>query len=321
MPSSKFAVALFLVIGWLAMPGFAAGAGITVTPDIVYGAGVVNSTAEPTSRPLMMDAYLPVARQGHATPAIILAFGGAFHRGDKGDFQFEEDGARDSSMAAYCRDLAARGIACFSIDYRVTPEDPVLPDHLPYDHAMPRDVLEDQGRVSRIELVRARMGLPPLDDVSRAQLYNATFAGISDAAKALDFVRDHANRYHIDPQNIAVGGFSAGATIMMNLAYGLHADVSGVVSLSGAYWGYELAQTIGPDEAPALMFVGQHDLPGIVQSGQAIAGLLATQGNNVESAWVPGFGHFYPKEAPSLAEGYSRMAVIDRIVKFLKARP
>jgi len=308
---------LLLFAGALMVAGSkqATGAEVTVLTDVDYGRGIIAASSTPREKPLKLDAYLP-AKADAATPAIILAFGGAFHRGNKGDFQYEEDGARDTSMAGYCAALAARGIACFSIDYRLTPDDPALPAGLSYDHAMPQTALEDAGRVSRIEVVRARMGLAPLDVQSRKQLYNATFAGIQDAANALAFVRSNADKYGIASDKIIVGGFSAGATMMLNLAYGVHADVAGVVSLSGAYWGYELAQTIGPDQPPALMFMGQVDLPGIVQSGQAIAGLLTAHGNQVETAWVPGFGHFYPKEAPSLGNAFTRLSVIDRIARF-----
>jgi len=289
---------------------------ITIINDVVYGQGIVAAATDPHLRDLKLDAYLPDVSD-EPTAAIILAFGGAFHRGSRGQFQFSENGARDSSMADYCMALAQRGYACFSIDYRLTPDDPELPSTFSLEHALPPSWLENPQTVDRIETVRKRMGLPPLDENSRAQLYNATFAGVADAKAALDFVRDNASTYNIKPDKIAVGGFSAGASTMLNLAYALNADVSGVVSLSGAYWGFDISASVESGGPPALLFVGQWDLPGIILSGSAFSKILRAKGITIEEAWVPGFSHFYPMEAPSLGESFSRESVIDRIAVFM----
>src|SRR3546814_19851764 len=70
----------------------------------------------PRERDLLVDVYRPVAggKPLANRPAVIMAFGGAFHRGDKGEEHFTEDGAQDSSMADYCRRFARDGYACFS---------------------------------------------------------------------------------------------------------------------------------------------------------------------------------------------------------------
>jgi acetyl esterase/lipase len=288
-------------------------------PNIPYGAGIVAASSKPFERELTLDAYIPKtsATEAILRPAVILAFGGAFHRGEKGDFQFSEDGASDSSMADYCAALARRGFACFSIDYRLVPEDPALPSNLDDSKLMPKALLKNPAITSRIEFVRQKMGLPSLDEKSREQLWNGTFAAVQDMETALNFVRTNAHEFRVDPTKIAVGGFSAGAITAINLAYGKQADVQAVVALSGTSWGYDLNKTVSNDSPPLLMFAGQWDLSGIRLGSAGISNLLQARGAPLSQAWVPGFGHFYPMEAPSLASEFDQKSVIDRVARFL----
>jgi len=289
-----------------------------VLKDVVYGNGLIGASGRPTPRNLLLDAYIPTQEDGGTMrPAVILAFGGAFHRGEKGDFQFSEDGASDSAMADYCVALARRGFVCFSIEYRLTPEDPALPDGIDESVLMPKRQLESPIVTGRVEFVRQKMGLSPLDEQSREQLWNATFAAVQDMETALNFVRTNSERYHIDPDLIALGGFSAGAMTAINLAYGKRADVRAVVALSGASWGYDLTATLSAHAPPLLLFAGQWDLPGIRQGSAGIARLFNARGVRAQQAWVPGFGHFYPMEAPSLAFDFDQQSIIERVTHFL----
>lgn len=292
---------------------------IEILRDETYGSAIVGASGDRQERPMMLDVYLPStpAAYGKGRQAIILAFGGAFHRGNKGDLQYAEDGARDSSMADYCTTLAQRGLVCFSIDYRVVPDDPPFPVGWSTNGAMSKELLHNPLMTGRIETVRARMGIPPLDDQSRDQLWNATFAAVEDFENALNFVKANANKYGVDPERVAVGGFSAGAITAINLAYGRGADVCATVSISGASWGYDLKKTVRKKSPALLQFAGQWDLPAIQYGNAGIAKLLSSRGVSVVQAWVPGFGHFYPKEAPSLAVDFDKTSVIDRIVDFL----
>ncbi|MEZ5998367.1 MAG: alpha/beta hydrolase fold domain-containing protein [Hyphomonas sp.] len=292
---------------------------VIVRKDMVYGSGVVGAPSAPRARDLTLDAYLP-AGDGKPTPAIVMAFGGAFHRGSKGDFHFTEDGAQDSSMADYCRMFAANGIACFAIDYRLAPESPAFPDGARDAVTVPKALLDDPGAMARIALVRERMQLPPLDAESREAYWATTFAATEDMGNALAYVRQNAAAFGIDPTNIAIGGFSAGAITAINLAYGTGADVSAVVSLSGTIWGYDVTQTAQAGEPPLLLFAGQQDLPGIRWGSGEISRQFSGRGIDVETAWVPGFGHFYPMGAPSLGAGFSRLSVEERILDFLHRR-
>ena len=288
----------------------------SVQRNIVYGQGVISASTTPLVRDLLLDAYLP-EQTDHPTPAVIMVFGGAFHRGRKEDVHYLEDGAQDSSMARYCQMLASKGTACFAIEYRLTPEDPAMPDGLPADHRLPKALLADPNVTARIALVRDRMGLQPLDEASREQYWNATFAAVEDTETAINHVRSNAAAYRIDPDRLALGGFSAGAITTMNVTYALNAPVCAAVTISGAIWGYNLLETVHEDAPPLLMFAGQQDLSGIRYGSGLIASILPTHGVEVEAAWIPGFGHFYPMGAVSLGPNYTRQSVEERILNFL----
>lgn len=290
-----------------------------IQKDVVYGYGAVDASGKGRLRPLLLDAYLPKRSTAKEKPhpAIILAFGGAYHRGGKGNYQFSEDGASDSSMADYCEAISNRGIACFSIDYRLTPEDPAFPKGWDQANLMSKKLLSSPIVTGRVETVRQRMSLPPLDDQSREQLWNATFAAVEDLETALKFIRKNADNYGIDPDQIAVGGFSAGAMTAINLAYGKGTNVQAVVSLSGTIWGYDLNKTVSDKAPPLLIVAGQWDLEGIRHGSAGITKLFVSRNVATSQAWVPGFGHFYPKEAPSLSSQFDKVSVIDRIIRFL----
>jgi acetyl esterase/lipase len=88
---------------------------------------------------------------------------------------------------------------------------------------------------------------------------NAILEAKQDAQTAVAFIRTHAATYGIDPTRIAIGGTSAGAITAMNVGYATAetpaSAVRAAVSLSGA----NLFSTIGPGDAPALLFHGTAD--------------------------------------------------------------
>ena len=294
---------------------------VAVQTDVVYGQGRVGATgANPHLRDLRMDVYRPLAdgKPLNGRPAVIMAFGGAFHRGSKGLDRFVEDGASDSAMGEYCRSVAAAGYACFSIEYRLVPEDPALPSGLDPAVLMPKAMLKDPVMTSRIDVVRGRMGLPPLDDASREQLWNTVFAATEDLASAVAFVRANADRLGVDAERVAIGGFSAGGLAAVNAAYGLRAPVKAVVSLSGGMGGFDLRKTASPGLPAGLFVIGQNDLDGVFVGTRGVLGILAAAGVRTESAWMPGFGHFYPMGATSLGNDISKLTLEARVLRFLE---
>ncbi|KQZ71770.1 hypothetical protein ASE06_20555 [Sphingopyxis sp. Root214] len=296
---------------------------VQLTRDLVYGRAPINATGNrPQERDLLLDVYRPVAdgKPLANRPAVIMAFGGAFHRGSKGEERFTEDGAQDNSMADYCRRFARDGYVCFSIDYRLAQEDPGLVKPVEEKKLVPKSVNLSPAATARVEIVRQRMGLPPLDDRTRDQYWRSILGAAEDMAMATEFVRSHSGKFGVDAERIALGGFSAGAITALNAAYGIGTPVKAVFALSGAVGGYNPSQTVEPGMPPALFFVGQNDLEGIQAGTRFIVKALTDKGIAAETAWVPGFGHFYPMGAVSLGSDVSRTPVETRILVFLEAK-
>jgi dienelactone hydrolase len=293
--------------------------GISITRDVVYGEGLVDQAAGVRARDLLMDVYAPGGSSDalEERPAIILAFGGSFHRGDKGEGRYEEDGAQNSSMADYCRMFAHEGYVCFSIEYRLTQEDPVLARSIEPLKLMPPALAVTPTTTARIDFAREKMGLPKLDNAGREKLWRAILAASEDMTTAVEHVRTYSDRYNVAPDRLAIGGFSAGAITAINAAYGANTPVKAVVSLSGSSWGYNLGAMTTSEQPPILMLVGQDDLPGIRSGSAGISALFDQKGIEYESAWVAGFGHFYPMGAITLAPDLSKASVSDRIIDFL----
>ncbi len=294
--------------------------GVSVQTDVVYGQGRVGASGpEVHLRDLKMDVYRPIADGAplNARPAVIMAFGGAFHRGSRGTARFEEDGASDSAMGEYCHAFAAAGYACFSVEYRLVPEDPALPEGLDPAVLLPKAMLNDPVATARVDVVRGRMGLPLLDEKSREQLWNGVFAAADDLTRAVRFVREQAGQFGVDPERVALGGFSAGALSAVNAAYGMGAPVKAVISLSGGLGGFDLRKTARPGMPPVLFVIGQNDLPAVQFGTQGLLAALAGAGIPTEGAWMPGFGHFYPMGATSLGSDMTRYTLRSRALQFL----
>ncbi len=287
---------------------------------VVYGQGVVRKEGEEVSRDLWMDIYHPTEATTTPRPAVVLTFGGAFHRGSP-RLTFQSGGAQDTSMGNYCRRFAARGYTCFAIDYRLTPEGPV-PSGEGYqaDWIAPDSLLPLLPQANHI---RGTMDLPPLDFSIPEQektMVDGVISAAEDLRKAVLHIREFADTYEIDPNRIALGGFSAGAVTSWNVAHGMGVPVSGVFLLSGTDAGFDVnkAVTASSNRPPILMFMGQYDLAGALSSVPMLIDHYQKVGVDHEFAWVPGFGHFYPAGAASLGSDAVSMSVEGRIAEFLE---
>jgi len=146
---------------------------VEVIPDVVYGKGVVRDLQDPTRtwmKDLLLDAYLPVDCPYDAKPVLLLVHGGGFRGGDK----------RAEPFRVLGRSFAARGFACFSINYRLHGDNPPVPPEY-----------ETHGP------------------------HRAAHAAFVDTKRAIRWIRAHKKEYGLDPDRIAALGGSAGAVSVL----------------------------------------------------------------------------------------------------------
>ena len=89
---------------------------------------------------------------------------------------------------------------------------------------------------------------------------NAVNVAVQDAETAIGWMRDNAATYHIDPDRIAIGGFSAGAITSLMEAYNIppaRYAPTAVLDFSGGMYGSE--GTIQAGAPPAFVLHGTAD--------------------------------------------------------------
>ncbi|WP_070963430.1 alpha/beta hydrolase [Vibrio sonorensis] len=293
------------------------GEGYSIKTDVPYGKGVITKNGMVASRDLVMDVVQPDVPIAENNPAIVLAFGGNFIRGDKNQ-AYSVDGAQTTSMRDYCKRFAQEGYTCVAIDYRLSREEPIVSNigysnEVLVDSELRFDALHD-----RHNMLRVGKGLDPLPKETDI-VKNSVIAASEDMFTAVRFLRDNADQYAIDPDRIALGGFSAGAITSFNVAYGMQAPVKAVFGNSGYGLGFDFSSMSQGSQAlpPALIHFGHTDLTPLLDAAEPVLENYKAVGVEVETAWVPGFGHFYPAEATSLGEGVSKQSVQERILDFL----
>lgn len=291
---------------------------VEVQTDVPYARAGIDydrqSGESRRQRKLQLDIYRPRVTDDTLRPALILAFGGAFHRGTKSEEVFEGE-APSTSVAQYCHEFARRGYVCFSIDYRLMPEepDPGLTRFLPADFSY---------STARIDHVRAVLGLPPC---TPRMIADTLEAATDDMCNAVAFVRSRSQAFAVDLSRIAIGGFSAGASIALNAALAEHAPTAAVVALSGrvaqpVLEGFVRSCRAG-QPAPALLAIyGENDLPELRAFQADLRERLATSGADHQIGIVPGAGHFYLRTSGVELAGAPAGDVETVVAEFLHAR-
>ncbi|MGI9433663.1 MAG: alpha/beta hydrolase, partial [Geminicoccaceae bacterium] len=148
-------------------------------------------------------------------------------------------------------------------------------------------------------------------------MMNGIRTATEDLNKAMEFILANAESYNVDPDRIALQGFSAGAVTSVHVAYALNAPVAAVIANSGGPVGFDITKTVSADSPPLLLFVGQHDLEGAIELAPVVRDIFAKADATFEFAWVPGAGHFYSASATSLGTDVLRLSIEDRIARFL----
>lgn len=134
-----------------------------------------------------LTAYLPPYYLATGT-AVVVAPGGAFHIL-----------SIDSEGTDVARWLNSKGIAAFVLKYRLA-------------HSLTDEpVTELMGKMSDFE---------KLDQINEQIIPLA----LEDGLTAIEYLREHATTYELDPAKIGFMGFSAGATLTMSVAYNATED-------------------------------------------------------------------------------------------------
>ena len=269
---------------------------VRIQRDLRYGeAGIGYGSSSPSVRPLLMDLFMPSGEApAGGRPALVLAHGGAYHRGAKDRDEFEQDGSQNTPVHEYCERFAARGYVCFSVGYRLTQE-------LPPPVASP--IRRDRVAVKRgrIDYVRELLGLPPATD---EELLRGVEAAFSDVAAAFRYVHAHAARWGIDSDRMAIGGFSAGGFASSYAAYALGVPAAAVVCISSGMDAEDVDYYVNGirGQPPVLLFAGEHDLPGVPERARVLADGAQRVGLGARRYRVPAGTHFYDRESPVVLE-------------------
>jgi dienelactone hydrolase len=122
----------------------------------------------------------------------------------------------------------------------------------------------------------------------------------------------------IDPDRIALGGFSAGATIAINSAFAENAPVAAVVALSGRMSIQSAGEYVhGPQQPPLMMVFGENDLVGTFEDMEPRSRHFVEVGLEHEVVHIAGATHFYPLTSQVVLDDGSRSELENLMANFL----
>jgi acetyl esterase/lipase len=217
---------------------------IKVTRNVQYAAGDVRQPSA-AKRPLFLDIYQPQTNESFKRPVMIAIHGGGFLFGDK------------SEMTNICRELAARGYVCFSINYRLVPDDP--------------------------------------PGSSPDQYTRTVMAAVADADHAAKWAEANAAKFHLDTNRMFIGGSSAGAVTSMLLAYNPEIRPPHFRAVADM-WGTmgPRVNWIRKGGPPLLIIHGKEDETITVSAAEQIDARAKHVGLEHETFLIDGMGHSLP---------------------------
>ncbi|MDG3085500.1 alpha/beta hydrolase [Vibrio hannami] len=290
-----------------------------VITDVTYGQGAVMAENENTMMDLTMDVYSPVEMTDEPLPAIILTHGGSFHRGNP-RIPYVGIGGQTTTMSQYAMRYAEEGYVVFTIKYRVAPDNPVIDMNEHYSNDLLLDFFQTPEAIHQGNVIRSQMGLELFTEDNVVEIMrNAVVAAAEDLRTALHHVKAENATYNIDPDLIALGGFSAGAVTSINVAYGMQEDVAAVIANSGYPSVFNMDKLIDEESElpPGLFFLAQNDYPVVDMELKPFIKKLSSLNADYSFNWIPSHGHFYPSGVTSLGSDGSQMSVEQRSIEFL----
>ena len=275
-----------------AEPATARGA-VRVTQGIVYGDGRVNQPDRGQAR-LLLDLYRPETTSRRMRPAVVLVHGGGFRSGSRSQ----------PDLVRIARGLVRGGAVVASIDYRLTPQDPVA-----------------SRRVARV--AAAAPDFP---------VFSGMVAAVDDTLTALDWLRDHdrAARLGVDRNRIGLVGGSAGAITAGHVAYALNdiAVPAPRIRFVGDLWGGLFLTAPGAGSGAAQLERGEAALFAVHGSGDrtvpvdlddALVARARSVGVRTEYHRIPGAGHgfgaigFFTRNVAGDETAYERLLRFARV--------
>lgn len=203
-----------------AIPLAQTGSADTALWETFEGWRTVRNVTQPALYPV-----LPAAGTANGT-SVIIAPGGAFL-----SLSFDTEGME---VAKY---LAARGITCFVLTYRLD--------------ATPKDI-DGFGRA-----IGARIGKAPPKMTHGEITSPAEVLAQADGLAAVAYVRSHAAEYGIDTHKIGFMGFSAGGMTTMNVATSY--TPASRPDFIGVIYGASPVRPVPADAPPAFIALAADD--------------------------------------------------------------
>jgi dienelactone hydrolase len=144
--------------------------------------------------------------------------------------------------------LAKKGVTAFVLKYRLnkTPEDPAEFNKFVQDFF--KNIMEIYSDTAPAKPRRPKVPLP-----------TEKYFGGEDGIRAVEYVRQHAAEYGVDPKKIGIMGFSAGAGVTMHVV--MNASPDKMPDFAAPIYGGWIGDSKIPENAPPLFILAASDDP------------------------------------------------------------